>query len=92
LREVASRFAWPAGSVSRRHGCSAPGSDLAHETSYYVTFAAGVVRDVTGNAFAGISSGVFNFTTESDYVDVTAPIIIFTSPKEHVTAHKNMPA
>ena len=59
-----------------------PGSDLSPEGSYYVTFASGVVRDLANNAFAGISSAaVFSFATESDYVDTTAPIILFASPR-----------
>ena len=58
-----------------------PGSDLSPETSYYVTFGSGVVRDLASNAFAGISSAaVFSFATESEYVDTTAPIILFASP------------
>jgi methionine-rich copper-binding protein CopC len=43
-----------------------PGSDLSPGTSYYVTFASGVVLDVANNAFAGISSSTtFNFSTAS---------------------------
>ena len=68
-----------------------PGSDLSPGVSYYVTFASDVVRDLANNAFAGISSGaVFNFTTKSDYVDTTAPIIIFGSPDSYVTGNKNI--
>jgi hypothetical protein len=58
-----------------------PGSDLSPDTGYYVTFGSGVIRDLANNAFAGISSAaVFSFTTEEDYVDTTAPVIIFASP------------
>lgn len=68
-----------------------PGSDLSSDTSYYVTFASGVVRDLAGNAFAGISSAaVFSFTTEADYVDATAPVILFTSPESYVTGGQNV--
>ena len=68
-----------------------PGSDLSPEMGYYVTFASGVVRDLANNAFAGIASAaVFNFTTESDYVDTTAPIIIFSSPDDYLTGNKNL--
>ncbi len=68
-----------------------PGSDLSPEGSYYVTFASGVVRDLANNAFAGISSAaVFSFTTESDYVDTTAPIILFASPNGFITGGENI--
>jgi len=58
-----------------------PGSDLLPATSYYVTFASGVVRDLANNAFSGIvSQSTFNFSTATDYTDVTAPILLFKSP------------
>jgi murein DD-endopeptidase MepM/ murein hydrolase activator NlpD len=41
-----------------------PESDLAPGSGYYVNMAAGVVRDLAGNGFGGISgSGGLNFTT-----------------------------
>ena len=41
-----------------------PAADLAPETDYTVSFRAGVVKDLAGNAFAGISAGgAFDFTT-----------------------------
>ncbi len=41
-----------------------PASNLAADTSYTVTFGSGVVRDLAGNAFAGITSPTqFNFRT-----------------------------
>ena len=68
-----------------------PSADLSPDTSYYVTFASGVVRDLANNAFAGISSAaVFSFTTEEDYVDTTAPVILFTSPEDYVTGARNV--
>jgi Ca2+-binding RTX toxin-like protein len=68
-----------------------PGSDLSPDTNYYVTFVSGVVRDLAGNAFAGISSGaVFSFTTEKDYVDTTGPVILFTTPDEYVSGNQNI--
>jgi large repetitive protein len=68
-----------------------PGNDLSPDTSYYVTFASGVVRDLANNAFAGISSAaVFSFTTEESYVDTTAPIILFTSPDGFITGGQNI--
>lgn len=43
-----------------------PASNLAAGTGYYVHMASGVVRDIAGNNFAGISSTTaFNFTTAS---------------------------
>ena len=68
-----------------------PGSDLSPNTSYYVTFGSGVVRDIANNAFAGISSAaVFNFSTEEDYIDTTAPVILFTSPEDYVSGARNI--
>jgi Ca2+-binding RTX toxin-like protein len=68
-----------------------PGSDLSPDTSYNVTFASGVVRDLANNAFAGISSAaVFSFTTEGEYVDTTAPVILFVSPDGYVTGARNI--
>ena len=56
-----------------------------------MTFASGVVRDLANNAFAGISSAaVFSFTTEFDYVDTTAPIILFASPNGFITGGENI--
>ena len=56
-----------------------------------MTFASGVVRDLANNAFAGISSAaVFSFTTEADYVDTTAPVILFTSPNGFITGGQNI--
>ncbi|WP_395687726.1 Ig-like domain-containing protein [Caenimonas koreensis] len=41
-----------------------PGVDLAYNTGYYITMAAGVVRDAASNPFAGISgAATYNFTT-----------------------------
>lgn len=40
-----------------------PTSDLAYSTSYKVDFAAGTVKDLAGNAYAGTTS--YNFTTKS---------------------------
>ena len=68
-----------------------PNTDLSLETSYYVVLASGVIRDLANNAFAGISSSAtFNFTTESIYVDTTAPIVLFTTPKTNITGNTNI--
>jgi len=41
-----------------------PTSDLAPGTHYYVTLASGVVQDLAGNAYAGLSAATdFDFTT-----------------------------
>ena len=40
-----------------------PTSDLANGTNYYLTFAAGTVKDLAGNAYAGITT--YDFTTAS---------------------------
>ena len=43
-----------------------PTSDLAPGTHYYVTLASGVVQDLAGNAYAGLSASTdFDFTTAS---------------------------
>ena len=33
---------------------------------------------------------MFNFTTNSIYVDVTAPIVLFTTPKDNITGSTNI--
>ena len=65
-----------------------PGSDLSPDTSYYVTFASGVVRDLANNAHGGISSPTaFNFSTGSSSLpaDTTAPLLTGTTPADHAT-------
>ena len=60
-----------------------PSNDLAAGSSYYVTIASGVIRDVAGNNYAGISnSGSFNFTTAAPVapVDTTPPLLASLSP------------
>ena len=47
-----------------------PASDLAAGTGYYVQMAAGVIRDIAGNNYAGITNTTaFNFTTASGIAD-----------------------
>src|SRR5258708_10135872 len=51
-----------------------PTSDLAAGMHYYVTMASGVVQDLAGNAYAGLSSATdFDFTTapQTDALKVT---------------------
>lgn len=60
-----------------------PSTDLEQGASYYVTFGSGLVLDVRGNAFAGISSPTtFNFTVAAD---VTEPLLMSTSPLDDAT-------
>lgn len=58
-----------------------PTADLADGTAYYVTMAAGVIRDVTGSNYAGLTlSTQLNFTTG----DVHAPLLVSTAPADNV--------
>lgn len=43
---------------------------------------AGIVQDIAGNDFAGLSAGGFNFTTTSD---ATAPVLVSSSPIDNDT-------
>lgn len=55
-----------------------PSTDLARNTTYTVTFGNGVVRDLAGNAFAGItSSSQFNFTTAATQNQDTWTIMVY---------------
>ncbi|WP_027001388.1 S8 family serine peptidase, partial [Hugenholtzia roseola] len=42
-----------------------PSSDLDPNTTYTVTFPTGVLTDLSGNPFAGVTAGTWSFTTES---------------------------
>ena len=47
-----------------------PASDLAAGTGYYVQMAVGVIRDIAGNNYAGITNTTaFNFTTAGGVAD-----------------------
>ena len=62
-----------------------PGSDLSPGTSYYVTFASGVVLDLASNAFAGISSPTaFNFSTSAPSSG-GSPVLMSVSPADNAT-------
>lgn len=55
-----------------------PSSDLAASTDYTVTFGAGVVKDLAGNAFAGITStSAFNFRTAAPGEVDTWTILVY---------------
>src|SRR6195256_2599506 len=62
-----------------------PTSDLAPGTHYYVTMASGVVQDLAGNAYAGLSLATdFDFTTASA-ADTTPPTLSTTNPADNST-------
>ena len=54
-----------------------PTNPLANSTQYFVTFAAGTVKDAANNAYAGIS--IYDFTTISS-ADRVAPTVSSFSP------------
>jgi methionine-rich copper-binding protein CopC len=61
-----------------------PSTDLAAGTSYYVNIAAGVLKDGSGNSFAGISgSTAYNFSTIT-VADTTAPTVLTLSPADNL--------
>jgi len=64
-----------------------PSADLAGGTSYYINLASGVVKDLAGNAYAGITgSTALNFsTTGATTADTTAPTLIGSSPSDNAT-------
>ncbi len=53
-----------------------PSATLAGGTRHFITFAAGTIRDLAGNRFAGTSS--YDFTTAP--ADTSAPILTSTAP------------
>src|SRR5258706_221024 len=62
-----------------------PTSDLVAGTHYYVTMASGVVQDLAGNAYAGLSAATdFDFTTVPP-PDVTPPTLSMTNPADNST-------
>ncbi len=56
-----------------------PSADLATDTHYFVTLAAGSIKDSAANSYAGITS--YDFTT----VDTIAPTVISFSPTDATT-------
>ncbi|MBV5304695.1 MAG: Ig-like domain-containing protein, partial [Chlorobium sp.] len=56
-----------------------PTTDLADGTQYFVTFAAGSVKDLDGNSYAGTTA--YDFTT----ADTTAPTVMTFSPGDAAT-------
>ena len=62
-----------------------PSSNLAAGSGYYVNIASGVIRDVAGNNYAGISNSTsFNFTTAAP-LDTTPPVLTSVSPTDNST-------
>ena len=59
-----------------------PAADLAYGTAYVVQLAAGSVKDVAGNAYAGTTS--YDFTTMAP-PDVVAPTVLSASPLDEAT-------
>lgn len=59
-----------------------PTNNLANSTQYFVTFAAGAVKDLAGNGFLGTST--YDFTT-APTSDTTPPTVSFFSPLDGVT-------
>jgi len=56
-----------------------PKTDFATDSHYNVQFAAGVIKDSAGNAFAGINdAATFNFST----VDRLPPVLLSTTPTD----------
>ena len=61
-----------------------PSADLAAGSGYYLNIASGVVKDLAGNGYAGLSgTGAYNFSTAS--VDTTAPLLSSMSPADNAT-------
>jgi methionine-rich copper-binding protein CopC len=62
-----------------------PTADLATNASYYINISPGALKDLAGNAFAGISgSSAYNFTT-SAVLDTTAPTLTSLNPSDNAT-------
>ena len=58
-----------------------PTADLAQGAAYYVNIASGVIKDLSGNDFGGISGNTaYNFTTSSDTI---APLLSGLSPVDN---------
>ena len=60
-----------------------PTADLGYSTGYKVEFAAGTIKDIAGNSYAGVSD--YNFTTAAA-PDTTAPTVTTFSPADETTA------
>ena len=62
-----------------------PHADLDWSTGYYVTYAAGVIRDLQNNPAAGVTSSTqLNFTTGPNNAD-PGPTLVSASPADNMT-------
>lgn len=61
-----------------------PTTNLLDSTSYQVLIQPGVIKDLHGTSFAGISAGQLNFTTSGP--DVTAPTLSSSTPTDSATS------
>ncbi|MEI8159017.1 MAG: Ig-like domain-containing protein [Burkholderiales bacterium] len=64
-----------------------PMADLGAGQSYYVTMASGVIKDLAGNIFSGISTTTtYNFSTAAAITaDTTPPTLSSSSPTDNAT-------
>lgn len=64
-----------------------PSTDLTAGNAYYLNLGAGVIKDLAGNAFAGISnSTTYNFNTAAAVTgDTTAPTMVSSSPVDNAS-------
>jgi hypothetical protein len=60
-----------------------PTADLNYSTGYKVEIAAGTIKDIAGNSYAGVAD--YNFTTGAA-PDTTAPTVTTFSPADEATA------
>ncbi len=68
-------------SITNRTLTVDPTANLSGRTKYFLTFAAGTVKDLSGNNFAGTTS--YDFTTAA--IDLTAPTVAQFSPADGAT-------
>jgi methionine-rich copper-binding protein CopC len=64
-----------------------PSTNLLAGSGYYITMSSGVIKDVAGNAYTGISANTtYNFNTAAAVVgDTTAPTLSSNSPADNAT-------
>jgi methionine-rich copper-binding protein CopC len=60
-----------------------PSTNLSYATGYQLEFAAGTIKDLAGNAYAGTTT--YNFTTASA-PDTAAPTVVTFSPLDEATS------
>jgi methionine-rich copper-binding protein CopC len=62
-----------------------PTADLANGTHYYVTLAAGSIKDVSGNSYAGTTAYDFTTPAATPPADTTPPSVVSFSPANAAT-------